>query len=149
MSNVNKSWVRALCILLLMIVMAFIARQSNAAIPKAGIPIGTRATITYRDASNVLQKRESDIVLTRIDQVYQVEVMAMRNPAHAGKGADADIPFQVTNVGNGIDDVTLTVNTFPKNIDNVIFFKADAGGMPQAGTGVKSSTSNPLPFTLK
>jgi uncharacterized repeat protein (TIGR01451 family) len=149
MSNVNKSWVRALCILLLMIVMIFIARQSNAAIPKAGIPIGTRATITYRDASNVLQKRESDIVLTRIDQVYQVDVVAMRKPAHAEKGENADIPFQVTNVGNGIDDVTLNVNTFPKNIDNVIFFNADAGGVPQAGTGVKSSTSNPVPFTLK
>lgn len=149
MSNVNKSWVRALCILLLMIVMAFIARQSNAAIPKAGIPIGTRATITYRDASNVLQKRESDIVLTRIDQVYQVDVVAMRKPAHAKKGENADIPFQVTNVGNGMDDVTLNVNDFPKNIDNVIFFNADAGGVPQVGTGVKSSVGNPVPFTLK
>ena len=83
MSNVNKSWVRTLFILLMMMVMLSIARQSNAMIPKAGIPIGTKATITYRDASNILQKRESDVVLTRIDQVYQVEVVAMRKPAHA------------------------------------------------------------------
>ncbi|HEY4072358.1 MAG TPA: hypothetical protein VGM52_04565 [Herbaspirillum sp.] len=149
MSNIYKSWFRAFCAFLLVAVMASVAQQSKAMLPKAGLPIGTKATITYRDASNVKQKRESDVVLTRIDQVYQVEILAMRKPAHAEIGEDADIPFQVTNVGNGTDDVTLNISSFPKNIDNVTFFNADAGGTPQLGTGVRSNRNNPAPFTLK
>jgi hypothetical protein len=149
MSNIYKSWIRAFLVFFLMLVMASVAQQSKAMLPKAGLPIGTKATITYRDADNVQQKRESDVVLTRIDQVYQVEILAMRKPARAESGGNADIPFQVTNVGNGDDDVTLNIGEFPKNINNVTFFNADAGGTPQLGTGVQSSKSNPVPFTLK
>jgi hypothetical protein len=149
MSMINKTWIKIFRILLLGILMMSVMQASNAIMPKAGLSIGTKATITYRDASNVLQKRESDIVLTTIAQVYQVEVTSMRNPARVEKGENADIPFQVKNVGNGADDVTFSVNTFPNQIDKVTFFSADAGGAVQPGSGIESSKGNPVPFTLK
>ncbi|RXZ38804.1 hypothetical protein D9O50_04710 [Oxalobacteraceae bacterium CAVE-383] len=123
--------------------------MSHAMMPKAGMSIGTKATITYKDASDILHTRESDIVLTTIAQVYQVEVTAMRNPARAERGENADIPFQVKNVGNGIDDVTFSVKKFPNQVDKITFFSADAGGAARPGTGVESSAGNPVPFTLK
>jgi hypothetical protein len=149
MSIVNNTFIKIFRILLLSLLMMSVLPASHAMMPKAGLSIGTRATITYRDSSNVLQRRDSDIVLTTIAQVYQVEVTAMRNPARAEKGENADIPFQVKNVGNGLDDVTFSVKNFPNQVDKVTFFSADAGGAVQPGTGIESSQGNPLPFTLK
>jgi hypothetical protein len=148
MSIVNKTWIKAFCILLCIWMMS-VTQTSNAAMPRAGFSIGTKAAITYRDASNVLQKRESDIVLTTIAQVYQIEITPMRMPARAEKGENADIPFQVRNVGNGVDDVTFSVKNFPNQIDKMTFFSADSGGAVQVDTGIESSKSNPVPFTLK
>jgi hypothetical protein len=148
MSIVNRTWIKVFCILLSILMMS-VTQTSNAAMPQAGFSIGTKAAITYRDASNVLQKRESDIVLTTIAQVYQIEITPMRMPAHAEKGENADIPFLVRNVGNGVDDVTFSVKNFPNQIDKMTFFSADAGGAVQADTGIESSKSNPVPFTLK
>jgi hypothetical protein len=149
MSIVNNTLLKIFRILLLSLSMMLVAQTSHAMMPKAGLSIGTKATITYRDASNLLQKRESDIVLTTIAQVYEVEVIPMRNPARAEKEENADIPFQVRNVGNGLDDVTFSVKTFPSDVDKVTFFSADAGGAIQSDTGIESSTGNPVPFTLK
>lgn len=149
MSIAHKVLIKVFRVLLLSLLMMSLVQTSHALMPKAGISIGTRATIIYKDASDRIQTRESDIVLTTIAQVYQVEVTAMRDPARAEKGENADIPFQVKNVGNGSDDVTFSVKTFPNQVDKVTFFSADAGGAARPETGVESSVGNPVPFTLK
>ncbi|MDB5775328.1 MAG: hypothetical protein JWP38_1461, partial [Herbaspirillum sp.] len=120
MSTFSKNFVRVLGVLLLLLMLtAAPMRDADAAMPRAGQQIGTRATITYRDAMDVAHARQSDVVYTRIAQVYQINIVAMLDTARAGAGEDADIPFQIANIGNGVDDVSVTVKNFPLGVDEV------------------------------
>ncbi|MDB5774960.1 MAG: hypothetical protein JWP38_1093, partial [Herbaspirillum sp.] len=64
-------------------------------------------------------------------------------------GEDADIPFQIANIGNGVDDVSVTVKNFPLGVDEVTIYSADAGGVAKPSTGVRTSKYHQNEFVLK
>ena len=52
MSIANRNFIKVFRILLVSLLMMSIVPASHALMPKAGVSIGTRATIIYKDASD-------------------------------------------------------------------------------------------------
>ncbi|HWZ48852.1 MAG TPA: hypothetical protein VNX00_11625, partial [Herbaspirillum sp.] len=119
---------------LLFLLLALSAFNARAALPDAGTSIGTAATVTFT-VGNVQEKSISNMVSTTIAQVYATDIKSLSDTVPAKADTNADMLFAVKNIGNGTDDVTLTVSEFPTGIAIVKMFVADSSGVPIESTG--------------
>lgn len=119
---------------LLFILLALSAFNAKAALPDVGTSIGTRAEVTFT-VGGVQEKSISNMVSTTIAQVYATDIKSLSGTVPAKEDTNADMLFAVKNIGNGIDDVTLTVVKFPQGIASVEMFVADSSGVPVVSTG--------------
>jgi uncharacterized repeat protein (TIGR01451 family) len=117
--------------------------QSTAA--PAGAVIGNQATATYTDAANVTRTATSNVVVTTVQQVPDVDLVDNRNQ-QAGPGSPVYFPHTVTNTGNGDDSFTLAVTDTGGdnyNITPVIYADANSDGVPD--NNIPITTTGTLP----
>lgn len=119
--------------------LGFIAR---AALPLANTPIGNQAKATYTDNSNVVREVFSNTVITRVAQVYALD-LEQNNDRLATPGSQVYFPHTATNKGNGNDTINLTaVNTGPVNLTNLnIYPDANQDGLPDNYTPLTATSS--------
>jgi len=114
-------------------VALFAAKAANAAMPPAGV-IGNVATATYYDENNNQYTSTSNLVQTVVKQVYGVDVQEQVPTVDATPGQILNIPFTVTNTGNGLDtfDLNATTNSTYVTIEG-IYLDANNNGVVDPG----------------
>ncbi|HEY4319324.1 MAG TPA: hypothetical protein VGN04_17125 [Herbaspirillum sp.] len=111
---------------LLFVMMTLAAFNARAALPDAGTAIGTQAVVQY-EIDNVQEQSESNIVFTRIAQVYATQIEIV--DGIVGKaGETVDIRFAVRNIGNGSDNLKLEMSNTAGNIASFVLMPADDNG---------------------
>ncbi|MDB5990014.1 MAG: conserved repeat domain protein [Herbaspirillum sp.] len=129
---------------LLFILLMLSAFNARAALPDAGTLIGTAATVTFT-VGDVQEKSISNVVSTKIAQVYATDIKSLSGTVFAKADTTADMLFAVKNIGNGPDDVTLTAK-FPNGIDSVEMFVADSSGVPDVDTRAEIKAGKAFPL---
>ncbi len=79
----------------------------RAAAPLVNTPIGNQAKATYTDDSSVVREVFSNTVITRVTQVYALD-LRQDNTRIGTPGSQVYFPHTVTNLGNGADTISLT-----------------------------------------
>lgn len=82
----------------------------RAAPPLVNTAIGNQAKATYTDDSNVVREVFSNTVVTRVTQIYALD-LAQDNTRLATPGSQVFFPHAVTNLGNGNDTIDLAAVT--------------------------------------
>lgn len=137
----NQTMIRIFGIFILMSMLSLMAIQAWAAAPPVGTMIGTKAVLTYKSADGMTHNIDSNIVQTTIAQVYSVELKQMITPFQITEDVVADIPFSVTNSGNGPDVVTITLPAPDAEFTTAELYLADAAGTVITAT---AGTTSPL-----
>lgn len=134
---------------MLVLLFMFVVYSSavRAEMPDAQSRIGTQATITFSDDKGEHTKK-SDPVYTVVAQVHQIDVIVMNINTPVVPGENADMAFALTNTGNGVDDITITAESLPANVDSVTVFEADEGGRATSETGQVISVGGSGRFKL-
>jgi uncharacterized repeat protein (TIGR01451 family) len=103
---------------------------AHAAPPPAGQSISNQASATYLDASGTTQTVSSNIVLTTVQQIASLTLVASDNKM-ANPGGVVNYPHTLTNTGNGNDTFNLTTgNTGGFTMTGVVIYAADSSGAP-------------------
>lgn len=131
----------------LLFMFAVYSSAVRAEMPDAQSRIGTQATITFSDDKGEHTKK-SDPVYTVVAQVHQVDVRVMNEKTSVVPGENVDIAFALTNTGNGVDDMIITANELPQNVDSVTVFEADEGGRATSEIGQEISAGGKGEFKL-
>ena len=102
---------RLLAVPALIVSLAFAGLLAlRAAPPLVNTAIGNQAKATYTDDSNVVREVFSNTVVTRVTQIYALD-LAQDNTRLATPGSQVFFPHAVTNLGNGNDTITLSAST--------------------------------------
>lgn len=121
--------------------LGFIAR---AALPLANTPIGNQAKATYTDNSNVQREVFSNTVITRVTQIYALD-LEQDNSRLASPGSQVYFPHTVTNRGNGNDTISLSVATTGGStvtLTNLFIYPdSNQDGLPDNYTPITSTSS--------
>jgi uncharacterized repeat protein (TIGR01451 family) len=107
----------------------FAVKVAVAEAPPAGTVIGNVATATYYDENNNKYVSTSNLVQTKVKQVYAVDVNKQVDEVEAIPGQVLNIPFTVKNEGNGNDTLTLeaTSNSTDITIEGIYLDKNNNG----------------------
>lgn len=98
--------------------------------PPADTPIGNQAKATFSDESGVLREVFSNVVITKVEQIYAL-VLQQDNARAATPASMVYFPHTVINRGNGLDSFDLTTALSGVNLLNVkIYPDADQNGEP-------------------
>nr|WP_307775364.1 hypothetical protein [uncultured Cetobacterium sp.] len=95
--------------------------------PPANVDIGNQATLKFISAAGENQEIVSNIVITRIQQIYGVTLDPDRTKTILS-GQTADFAHTLTNNGNGIDSFDLTHN-YPAGYTVTIFIDENGNGI--------------------
>ncbi len=122
--------------------LAGLGLLARAALPLANTPIGNQAKATYTDNSNVVREVFSNTVITRVLQVYALD-LEQNNSRLGTPGSQVYFPHTVTNLGNGNDTISLSAtNAGPVNLTNLnIYPDANQDGLPDNYTPITSTSS--------
>ena len=131
--------IRAVLAALLLASLAF-AQQTPAG-TEAGTQIQNQATADYIDSGGVARSVDSNLVITTVQQVYDLSITPNGTPTVPGQTKDATpdstvyFPYTLTNNGNGADDfvLTSTVDTTGANAitpaDITFYIDSDGDGV--------------------
>lgn len=116
---------------------------SHAALPLVNTPIGNQAKATYTDDSNVVREVFSNTVITRVTQIYALD-LEQNNSRIATPGSQVYFPHTVTNLGNGPDTFALSVAPAGAVTLTNLFMYPDSNqdGLPDSFTSI--ITTSPL-----
>lgn len=112
-------------------ILIFLFFTSAASIFSAVLPantdIGNQATLKFTNAGGDNEELVSNIVITRVQQVYKVVIVPDR-VTKVLSGQEAVFSHTVTNEGNGIDTVLLT-HSYPSNYVVKIYLDSNSNGV--------------------
>lgn len=132
-SSRSRSTSRTFAAPALWVALGFVGLLSlGAALPPlVNTPIGNQAKATYTDDSNVVREVFSNTVITRVTQVYALDLQ-QDNTRIATPGSQVYFPHTVTNLGNGPDTIALlaTVNGTVSLTGLAIYPDANQDGLP-------------------
>ena len=113
-----------------------------AAAPLANTPIGNQAKATYTDDSNVVREVFSNTVITRVTQVYALD-LRQDNTRIATPGSQVYFPHTVTNLGNGADTISLSATATGTVLLTGLSIYPDANqdGLPDNFTTITATSS--------
>ncbi|MFA6961381.1 MAG: hypothetical protein WC205_11570 [Opitutaceae bacterium] len=113
-----------------------------AAAPLVNTPIGNQAKATYTDDSNVLREVFSNTVITKVTQIYALDLQ-QDNSRIATPGSQVYFPHTVTNLGNGADTIALAVTpTGTISLTSLsIYPDANQDGLPDNFTPITTTGS--------
>lgn len=106
------------------------AQVSFAEVPSANTDIGNQATLKFVTAAGQNEEIVSNIVITRVQQVYAISITPDRTTTILS-GQSAVFSHTVTNNGNGVDSIDLT-HTYTGNYVAEIFIDANNNGIIDA-----------------
>jgi uncharacterized repeat protein (TIGR01451 family) len=129
-------------------VVAFVAAAlavlafAHAAPPLVNTPIGNQAKATYTDDSNVVREVFSNTVVTRVSQIYALDLQ-QNNTRLATPGSQVFFPHTVTNLGNGDDTINLsTLNAGATSLTSLaLYADANQDGLPDNFTPISATPS--------
>ena len=98
--------------------------------PLAGNTIGNRASATYSDGSGIQRSVTSNEVVTTVQQIAAVSLVADRNKV-AAPGSSVVFSHTVTNTGNGTDSFDLTALLGSGTLNTIkIYADVNGDGVP-------------------
>ena len=129
----------------LWVALGFVGLLSLGAVtlpPLVNTPIGNQAKATYTDDSNVVREVFSNTVITRVTQVYALDLQ-QDNTRLATPGSQVYFPHTVTNLGNGPDTISLAITpTGTVTLTNLFIYPdANQDGLPDNFTNITATSS--------
>lgn len=115
---------------------------ARAALPLANTPIGNQAKATYTDDSGVVREVFSNTVVTRVTQVYALD-LTQDNSRLATPGSQVYFAHTVTNNGNGQDIINLvrTPGGAFSLLPLAIYPDTNRDGLPDSFTAITATPS--------
>jgi uncharacterized repeat protein (TIGR01451 family) len=115
---------------LLFVILTLAAFNAKAALPDAGTAIGTVAVVEF-EIDGEKDQSVSNIVTTTIAQVFATKIETVAGIV--GKaGEEVDVRFSVRNIGNGADDLKLSIADSADNVKTFALMSADANSAADA-----------------
>ena len=109
--------------------------------PLAGNTIGNRASATYSDGSGISRTVTSNEVVTTVQQIAAVSLVASRNEI-AAPGAPVVFSHTVTNAGNGTDSFNLAAVLASGALNNIkIYADVNGDGVPDNNVEISQTPS--------
>ena len=116
---------------------------AHAVAPPAGSSITNQASASYKDGSGQVQRTTSNPVVTTVSQVGAYTLAQATASKNGAAGSTVNMPYVLTNTGNGADNFTISVNESATTPDfsKIEVYLDDGEGKPASSVPLCTSAT--------